>query len=134
MCAWCETSLTDPPSSMVALPAYPTDPLGLAPDDPRYGPPARPEDWDERASVATVNLLVIGALAVIALACPVAVTVLLHKQEAVDRAGSYYSGPYSHVSNEFPVYGALSIIPSLVCALAVYLIFRWVTRLRFDED
>lgn len=80
------------------------------------------------------NVLVISALICVLIACPIAVTLLLHKQQAVDNAGAYYRGQQSHSTSEFPGYGALSIIPSLTFALTVYLLFRWVTRKRRDND
>jgi uncharacterized BrkB/YihY/UPF0761 family membrane protein len=77
--------------------------------------------------------LVISTLVGILVTCPIVVTLLLYKQEAVDNAGAYYSGPSSHPTSEFPRYGALSIIPSLAFALTIYLLFRWVTRKRNDD-
>jgi hypothetical protein len=59
---------------------------------------------------------------------------LLKQQEGVANAGAYSRGQQSHSTRDFPVYGALSIIPSLTFALTVYLLFRWVTRKRRDND
>ena len=133
MCAWCETSLTDPFRGAKTRPA---DARRIMVDSRRssdsipYGVDSSIDRW----LAAIGNILVISALICILIACPIAVTLLLHKQEAVDNAGAYYRGPQSHPTSEFPGYGALSIIPSLTFALTVYLLFRWVTRKRRDND
>jgi hypothetical protein len=105
--------------------------------DPRRSSDAMPYGADssvDRWLSAVGSFLVISILVCVAAACPIAVTILLHKQEAVDNAGAYYSGPSSHPSSEFPGYGALSIIPSLTFALTIYLLFRWITRERNGDD
>ena len=133
MCAWCETSLTDPFSGARTRPA---DARRIAVDSRRssdsipYGADSSIDRW----LAAIGNILVISALISVLIACPIAATFLLHKQQAVDNAGAYYRGPQSHPTSEFPGYGALSIIPSLTFALTVYLLFRWVTRKRRDND
>ena len=146
MCAWCETSLSGPFTAEWKPPAPPRRPTirdslipPLAPRLPPL-PPRRPDaaahDWDgsaERWWSTAANVLVISALVCIALACPVITAVLLRKQEVVDSTGSTYSETSWHRSGEFPVYGALSLIPTLTCALTVYLLFRWITRRSDDE-
>jgi len=133
MCAWCETSLTDPFRRARTRPA---DARRIMVDSRRssdsipYGVDSSIDRW----LAAIGNILVISALIGILIACPIAVTLLLHKQQAVDNAAAYYRGPQSHPTSEFPGYGALSIIPSLTFALTVYLLFRWVTRKRRDND
>jgi hypothetical protein len=133
MCAWCETSLTDPFSGARTRPA---DARRIAVDSRRssdsipYGADSSIDRW----LAAIGNILVISALISVLIACPIAATLLLHKQQAVDNAAAYYRGPQSHPTSEFPGYGALSIIPSLTFALTVYLLFRWVTRKRRDND
>jgi uncharacterized BrkB/YihY/UPF0761 family membrane protein len=133
MCAWCETSLTDPFRGARTRPA---DARRMMVDSRRssdsipYGADSSIDRW----LFAIGNILVISALIGILIACPIAVTLLLHKQQAVDNAAAYYRGPQSHPTSEFPGYGALSIIPSLTFALTVYLLFRWVTRKRRDND
>jgi hypothetical protein len=114
MCIWCESSLT-----------------GRSPGGSNSTPQSAGSA--ERPAPAVLDGLVVTILVAIALACPVAVAILLSKQEAVDQAGRFYSGPSSHSASEFPEYGALSIIVALCCALTVYLIFRWITRLRRRE-
>jgi hypothetical protein len=133
MCAWCETSLNDPFRRAGARSAHPRS-LTV---DPRRSSDAIPYGADnsvDRWLAAIGNVLVISTLVCILVACPIVVTLLLHKQEAVDNAGAYYSGRGSHPTSEFPGYGALSIIPSLAFALTVYLLFRWVTRRRNNDD
>jgi hypothetical protein len=133
MCAWCETSLTDPFRNARKHHAD-ARPMMM---DSRRSSDAIPYGADnsiDRWMAAIGNILVISALVGILVACPIAVTLLLHKQEAVDKAGAYYSGPSSHPTSEFPRYGALSIIPSLAFALTIYLLFRWVTRKRNDDQ
>jgi uncharacterized BrkB/YihY/UPF0761 family membrane protein len=122
MCAWCETSLTDP---FRGARTRPGDARRIMVDS---------DSSIDRWLSAIGNILVISALICVLIACPIAVTLLLHKQQAVDSAGAYYRGPHSHPTSEFPGYGALSIIPSLTFALTVYLLFRWVTRKRRDND
>jgi hypothetical protein len=133
MCAWCETSLTDPfrraktrpaDARRIMMDSRPSS------DSIPYGADSSIDRWLS----AIGNILVISALIGILIACPIAVTLLLHKQQAVDNAAAYYRGPQSHPTTEFPGYGALSIIPSLTFALTVYLLFRWVTRKRRDND
>ena len=117
MCAWCETSLTDPFRNARKRHAD-ARPMMV---DSRRSSDAIPYGADnsiDRWLAAIGNVLVIFTL---------------HKQEAVDKAGAYYSGPSSHPTSEFPRYGALSIIPSLAFALTIYLLFRWVTRKRNDD-
>ena len=135
MCAWCETSLTDPDPFRGAG-ARPARTRSSTADRRRpndtvpYGADSSVDRW----LAAFGNVLVMTTLISILVACPIAVTLLLHKQQAVDNAGAYYRGPSSHATSEFPGYGALSIIPSLTFALTVYLLFRWVTRRRRDDD
>jgi hypothetical protein len=133
MCAWCETSLTDPFRGARTRPAD----AGRIMVDSRRSSDSIPYGADssiDRWLSAIGNVLVISALICVLIACPIAVTLLLHKQQAVDNAGAYYRGQQSHSTSEFPGYGALSIIPSLTFALTVYLLFRWVTRKRRDND
>jgi len=133
MCVWCETSLTDPFRGAGGRPPrtrFSTEDRRRSNDTLPYGA----LNSADRRLAAIGNVLVMSTLISILVACPIAVTLLLHKQEAVDRAGAYYRGPTSHVTYEFPGYGALSIIPSLTFALTVYLLFRWVTRRRRDDD
>ncbi len=133
MCAWCETSLTDPFRGARTRSAGARRIMvdsRRSSDSIPYGADSSIDRWLS----AIGNILVISALICILIACPIAVTLLLHKQEAVDSAGAYYRGPQSHPTSEFPGYGALSIIPSLTFALTVYLLFRWVTRKRRDND
>jgi uncharacterized BrkB/YihY/UPF0761 family membrane protein len=133
MCAWCETSLTDPFRGARTRPAD----AGRMMVDSRRSSDSIPYGADssiDRWLSAIGNVLVISALICVLIACPIAVTLLLHKQQAVDNAGAYYRGQQSHSTSEFPGYGALSIIPSLTFALTVYLLFRWVTRKRRDND
>jgi hypothetical protein len=133
MCAWCETSLTDPFRGAGARPVR-TRSLSADRRELNDTVPYGADNSVDRRLAAIGNVLVMTTLISILVACPIAVTLLLHKQEAVDNAGAYYRGPPSHVTNEFPGYGALSIIPSLTFALTVYLLFRWVTRRRRDND
>ena len=138
MCAWCETSLSEPFSSRWKPPAAPRGVTArdsvIRPRRPSADLPDWSQDRGEGWWVTAGNALVIAALVAIALACPVAVAILLRKQEIVDNAGQFYSNGAWHSSNEFPVYGTLSLIPTLTCALTVYLIFRWVTRRKDDEE
>ena len=133
MCAWCETSLTDP---FRGARTRPGDARRImvesrrSSDSSPYGADSSIDRWLS----AIGNILVISALICVLIACPIAVTLLLHKQQAVDNAAAYYRGPQSHPTSEFPGYGALSIIPSLTFALTVYLLFRWITRKRRDND
>ena len=132
MCAWCETSLTDPfrSGNRQPRPRSSTAPPRRSNDTTPYGA----YDPVDRWLAAIGNVVVITVLICVLVACPIAVTLLLNKQQAVDNAGAYYRDASSHVTSEFPGYGALSIIPSLTFALTVYLLFRWITRRRKDDD
>jgi hypothetical protein len=133
MCAWCETSLTGPFRGARTRPAAGRRTMvdsRRSSDSIPYGADSSIDRWLS----AIGNVLVISALICVLVACPIAVTLLLHKQQAVDNAAAYYKGPQSHPTSEFPGYGALSIIPSLTFALTVYLLFRWVTRKRREDD
>jgi hypothetical protein len=132
MCAWCETSLTDPFRNARKRQA---DARRMMVDSRRSSDaiPYGADNSIDRWMAAIGNVLVISTLVGILVACPIVVTLLLYKQEAVDNAGAYYSGPSSHPTSEFPRYGALSIIPSLAFALTIYLLFRWITRKRNDD-
>jgi len=131
MCAWCETSLSDPFRRGVPRQAH-TRSFSVNQRETADNVPYGAHDPVDRWVASIGNVVVITTLICILVVCPIAVTLLLHKQEAVDNAGTYYRGPSSHPSSEFPGYGALSIIPSLTFALAVYLLFRWITRKRRD--
>jgi len=97
------------------------------PDFAGFTPPEPPR-WS-----GALSAVIIWSLALIALACPVVVTALLHKQQSVDNAGALISGSNTHAASEFPLWGALSLIPSFTCAVCVYLLFRWITRIPNDE-
>jgi ribosomal protein L40E len=114
MCIWCEGSLTGRPLATSTS-------------------TSRSANSVARGRPTALDAVVVISLVAVALACPVVVAILLSKQEAVDQAGRFYTGAGSHQANEFPEYGALSIIVALGCALTVYLIFRWITRLRNSE-
>lgn len=132
MCAWCETSLTNPFRSGGPRQAR-TRSVSVSRRELNDNVPYGADNPVDRWLAAIGNVVVITTLICILVVCPIAVTLLLHKQQAVDNAGTYYRGPASHPSSEFPGYGALSIIPSLTFALAVYLLFRWITRKRRDD-
>jgi hypothetical protein len=136
MCAWCETSLVDPGAGSWRLRTDRRAGRGMFAEPQRFND-AMPYGADssvDRWLSAMGSFLIISTLVCVALACPVAVALLLNKQQAVDEAAKYYSGPPSHSTSEFPDYGALSIIPSLTFALTIYLLFRWITRLRDGDD
>jgi hypothetical protein len=137
MCAWCETSLADARRGGKASRTVARQPRrDLVADTRRFNDemPYGATDPVDRWLSAIGNVLVISTLICILVACPIAVAILLNKQQAVDTAGAYYSGSPARSSSEFPSYGALSIIPSLTFALAIYLLFRWVTRLPGEDD
>lgn len=137
MCAWCETSLTDARRGGNTNRTVVRQPRrDLVADTSRFNDemPYGATDPVDRWLSAIGNVLVISTLVCILVACPIAVALLLNKQQAVDNAGAYYSGSPTRPPSEFPSYGALSIIPSLTFALAIYLLFLWVTRLPGEDD
>jgi len=69
------------------------------------------------------NALVITGLIAFILICFVIITMLFLKQQSVD------ASPSQQPWKEFPVYVALTGIPDIACAVAGYLLFRWITRL-----
>ena len=69
------------------------------------------------------NTLVVAGLIAFILACFVIIALLFLKQQSIDNS------PGEQPWREFPVYVALTGIPDIACAVAGYLLFRWVTRL-----
>jgi hypothetical protein len=83
------------------------------------------------------NVLMTWALCALALACPVIITVLLVKQDHADAAqyaAQYAASPGSVPQiAEVPAYVPYAMIPVLICPVMIWLVFRWVTRIRPED-
>jgi hypothetical protein len=86
------------------------------------GPFDTPNFVRQRPSRLKNTLVICGLLAII-MTCLVVIAMLFLKQQSIDNA------PGQQPWKEFPVYVALTGIPDIACAIAGYLLFRWVTRL-----
>jgi heme/copper-type cytochrome/quinol oxidase subunit 2 len=86
------------------------------------GPFDTPNFVRQRPSRLKNTLVICGLLAII-LTCLVIIAMLFLKQQSIDNS------PGQQPWKEFPVYVALTGIPDIACAIAGYLLFRWITRL-----